>query len=176
MRAAVEDDEGSVRQRGKPRPPQPLAPALVETLVVQGRVHRVHIVGRAQEGGEKRLRRLAPTLEAGAVAGRERGRLVEKEELGVAGAPDLAPPALEGAEADDPAPRRPAAAPERPVGPMQAPAAVAQERAARRDRMEFAERIDAVLQRAGGDAGRCVGLRVHLPDSISLKSPPGRKS
>ena len=95
----------------------------------------------------ERLRVGAAADEARPVAGGERRRLVEKEQLGVAVAPDAAMAALERADAGDPLPRRPAATAERLVGAMEAPAAVAHQRAARGDGDERAVGIDAVLQR-----------------------------
>jgi hypothetical protein len=85
----------------------------------------------------------------GAVAGRERGRLVEEEELGVEAAPDVALAALEVEHAADPAPRRPAPGVERARIGVEAAAAVAEQRAARRHGEERAEGVDAILQRHG---------------------------
>ena len=41
------------------------------------------------------LRIRPPALEAGAMTGRQRGRLVEEKQLGIAGAPDVSMPSLE---------------------------------------------------------------------------------
>ena len=113
---------------------------------------RLHPSGRrragAGKGGKKRLRRRAPALEAGSVARGERGRLVEKEELRVASPPNLTLAVLERADADDPAPRRPPSAGQRPIVPMDPPASVAHQPAALGDGMKFAERVDAILQRS----------------------------
>ena len=105
--APVARDHRPVRQVAEPRPPQSLCGDSRPARDAALRPSRRRRPG-AGKGGEKGLRRLAPALEAGAVAGGERGRLVEKKELGVAIAPHLAPAALERADADDPAPRRPA--------------------------------------------------------------------
>ena len=73
----------------------------------------------------------AAALEAGAMPGGQRGRLVEEEQLGVAvGLHQLPAPALELEQAGDPLPGRPAARLERLVGQMEAAAAVAHHQAA----------------------------------------------
>src|SRR3984957_19151052 len=83
------------------------------------------------------------------MAGRERGRLVEKKQLGVEAAPDVAPAALEIEHAADPLPRRPAPRRQRPGVGVETPAAVAEQSAARRHGNELAEWGDAILQRHG---------------------------
>ena len=81
------------------------------------------------------------------MAGGERGRLVEEEELGVALAPHVAPAVLERADADNPVLRRPAAAASVSVVAMQPAAAIAHRAAALGDSVKVAKRIDAILQR-----------------------------
>ena len=90
-----------------------------------------------------------PALEARAVTGGERGRLVEEKELRVIPAPDVAAPALEFADANEPVLVFPAAAAQGLIVAMQPPAAIAHQAAALGDGVQFAERIDAILQRPG---------------------------
>src|SRR6202043_1257933 len=92
---------------------------------------------------------LAAALEAGPMPGRERGRLVEKKQLGVEAAPDVAPAALEIEHAADPLPRRPAPRRQRLGVGVKTAAAIAAERAARRHGKQLAEWSDAILQRHG---------------------------
>ena len=111
--------------------------------------NRVHVVGAGRPAGERReigFGRGAPALEARAVAGRERHRLVG-EESRCRPRSRPSPATLEFADADDPAPRRPAALQALRVV-VQPAAAVAHHLAPRAHRMEVAERIDAVLQRS----------------------------
>ena len=83
------------------------------------------------------------------MAGGERGRLVEEEELRVVPAPDVAAPVLEFADANEPVLVFPAAAAKSLIVAMQPPAAIAHEPATLGDGVQFAERIDAILQRPG---------------------------
>ena len=83
------------------------------------------------------------------MAGGERGRLVEEKELRVISAPDVAAAVLEFADADEPVLVLPAAAAQRLIVAMQPPAAIAHHPAALSDGVQFAERIDAILQRPG---------------------------
>src|SRR5271170_3911883 len=122
-------DHRPLRQVAEPRPPYSFC-TILDPLAMQRFVHRVGAARTTGKGGEKGLRRLAPALEAGAVPGGERGRLVEEKELGVAIAPHLAPAALERADAGDPTPRCPAPAAQRPIAAMQPPAAIAHQPAA----------------------------------------------
>src|SRR5580704_16028758 len=119
-------------------------------------VHRLHAPRRAGESGDKGFRGLPAALEARTVAGGERGRLVEEKELRVISDPDVAAPSLEFADADEPVVGLPSAAAQRPVVAMQPPAAIAHHAAALGDGVQFAERIDAILQRPGSlrHAGR----------------------
>ena len=100
-------------------------------------------VGRAPEFHVLVVAR-ALALGAGAMAGRKRGGLVKKKQLGVfSGRHDIAPAAAEFEQAIDPRDH-----PHRPFDPagfvMQA-AAVAHEAAARGQRDDIAERCDTVL-------------------------------
>ena len=95
----------------------------------------------------KSLGIFAAALEARPVTSRERSRLVKKEQLGVVTAPDVALAALEVENAADPLPRRPAPRRQCLCVGVKAPAAVAEQRPARRHGIEFTERIDTVLQR-----------------------------
>src|SRR5262249_28322322 len=124
----------------------------VEPLSLQ---HNVHLTGarrgaesmRARPSSRKRGCVGAATFEAGAMAGGQRGRLVEEEQLSVALAPDLPVPVLEREPAAYPCARGPTPARQRAVVSMEAAAAVAKEQTARLNGAKFAERIDAVLQR-----------------------------
>jgi hypothetical protein len=97
------------------------------------------------------------------VAGRERGRLVEEEELGEASRLQqrVPAPAAELEPAGDPALRRPAPA-DPPGGVVQA-AAVAVDEAARRIGDQLAERRDPVLQRHSLNRSRAVVVS-DIPD------------
>ena len=103
----------------------------------------------AGKSGDKGFRGLPAALEARAVAGGERGRLVEKEELRVVAPPDVALASFEFADADEPVLILSAAATERLIVAMQPSAAVTHHGAALGDGVQFAERIDAILQRPG---------------------------
>src|SRR5271166_3505325 len=168
MRAALPEDHRAVGQNIEARPPERLF-SVNQTLAMQHLVHRVSAkAGAIGKGGQERLRRLVPAFETWAVAGGERGRLVEKEELGIAAAPDLAPSPTEFAHADDPAPVRPAPRAQRPVIAMEPSATIAHHRPPRGDGMKRAERIDAILKRASGlrvDGCR-IALRLHLADPL----------
>jgi hypothetical protein len=125
--------------------------AAVKPLGVQ---HQIHLVGaralakleRLCQNRAKRFGILAPAFEAGPVPGGERGHLVEKKQLGVIAAPDVALAVLEVEHAADPLPRRPAALGQLRSSVVEAPAAIAHEQAARAGREPFAEWIDAILQ------------------------------
>src|SRR4029077_8413762 len=96
-------------------------------------------------GKQHRIR--APALEARPMPGRERRDLIEEKQIGEARSPNVVAPPLELQHAADPLARGPAAPAQRPAVAMKAPAAIAEEHSARRRRDQFAERIDAVLQR-----------------------------
>src|ERR1700733_3232855 len=96
---AITHDHRPVRQVAEPRPPDQFAP-VPDPLAMEPFVHRLHALWSAGKSLDKGFRRLPPALEARAVAGGERGRLVEKEELRVVAPPDVAAPALEFADAD----------------------------------------------------------------------------
>src|SRR5207244_2612339 len=89
----------------------------------------------------------AAAFEAGPVPGRKRGRLVEKEQLGIAAAPDRAMAPLESRHATDPLAGNPAPRAERAIVAMQPAAAIAHEQSAGDNGDELAERSNAVLQR-----------------------------
>jgi hypothetical protein len=146
MGETVANDHSPVRQIGEPRAPEALRFS-VESFAMQDFVHGVNACRRAGKGGEERLRRLAPALETGSVAGGERSRLVEKEKVGVSRTPHFAPPPFEFAAADNPALRGPAPGGQCPIVAMKPSAAVAQHCAPRRDGVKAPERIDSVLQR-----------------------------
>src|SRR6185295_14266797 len=95
------------------------------------------------------LRVGAPAFEARTVASRERGDLVEEEQLGVVAAPDVALASLEVQDAADPLPRRPAPVSQGAVVAMKLAAAIAEQQPARGIGDERTERIDAILQRHG---------------------------
>ena len=81
--------------------------AAIEALGVQ---HPVDLGGAwsgvvpaaASKGGSEGLGIRAAALEAGAMTSGQRGRLIEKEQLGIALAPDVAVAALEFEPAADP--------------------------------------------------------------------------
>ena len=112
-------------------------------------VHRLHVARSAGKSGDKGFRGLPAALETWAMAGGEGGRLVEEKELRIVPAPDVAASALEFADANEPVLVFPAAAAERLIVAMQAPAAIAHQPAAHGHGLQFAERIDAILQRPG---------------------------
>ena len=126
-------------------------------------------------------------LETGAMAGGERGRLIEKEEFGVASAPHLAPPAFERANTDDPALRGPT--PSRQESDRR-------DAAARRDCPSWAPRSETAwnspngstrsCSRAGNFGGRweswvelrsaIIWLKAHGHRLCAAKGPPGWRS
>src|SRR5262245_37759011 len=106
------------------------------------------------ESRSKSLRIGAAALEAGTMAGGERGRLIQEEQFGVARAPNVAVPAFEVEHAADPAARDPAPRAQRAVSAMKPPAAIAEHEAARRVGEQIAEWIDAI-----GKRHRCFALR-----------------
>src|SRR5439155_794137 len=132
-----------------------------EPLLVQPLVDLV----RAARSGEREesLVVLAPAERAGAVPGRERGRLVEEEQLGEPPRLQqrLPPPAAELEPAGDPALRRRAPA-NPPVVVMEA-AAIAIDEPAGGVGDELAERSDPVLQR-------------HRPGRVSRTTTSGEGS
>src|SRR4030081_1305618 len=150
---------GRIRQRKKgavgqivDRQPMSAFRAAVETLgvahaVALGRAGNDAAPVPASKGAGEGLRIRPTALEAGTMAGGERGRLIEEEQLGVAFAPDVAVAALEFKPAADPAARDPAPCAERAVVAVEAPAAVAEKKSARRIRKEIAEGIDAAGER-----------------------------
>ena len=126
----------------------------------------------------ERLRVLAPAFEARPVAGRERGRLVEEEQFGVALAPDLAMTVVEirarqQIHCRDTQRRRVSVRSSR----VDAPAAVAHEQAARGIGEQFAERIDAILQRHAATRSESRNkqhvscLDLGSPSSYSCRAP-----
>ena len=121
-----------------------LPPFLVETAVDLVRPET------AAEAVAKPQRVGATTLETGAVSRRKGGRLIEKEQLGVTGAPDRAASSLEFAATGDSGAARPAPGAERAVVAVQAPAAIAHERPPLGRHAKLAEGIYAVGQGAGG--------------------------
>jgi hypothetical protein len=91
---------------------------------------------------------LAAAFEAWPVAGREGRHLIEKEQLGVAVAPDLALAVIEFEFAADPLQRRPAAASQLAITVMNAPAPIAQHR----------PREDAANNSPKGETRDCSGI------------------
>ena len=81
--------------------------------------------------------------------GRQRGRLIEKEQLGVEPAPDVAMAALEVEHAANPLPRCPAPRRQRLRIGMETPAAIAQEQSACRHSSKVAERVYAICSGIG---------------------------
>src|SRR5205814_5725378 len=118
--------------------------AAVEPLGVENAVH----LGRAR--GHRRVPRGGPAcrkgegvaaaaFEAGPVPGSQRGRLVEKEQLGIAVAPNRAMTLLELRDAADPLARGPAPRAERAIIAMEPAAAIAHEPSSGRDGDELSE-------------------------------------
>src|SRR4051812_48094108 len=81
------------------------------------------------------------------MTGCQRGRLVEKEQVGVAVLPDFVTPLFEGENTANPLSRGPATISQRPGVAVKTPAAIAIEQSACRCRDQVAKRIDTVLQR-----------------------------
>src|SRR5262249_10914939 len=107
-RLSVERDECTIGQRIDGATTQPLG-ASAQALGVQHLVHLVRQGARAQLARPapalgKRLCLLAAALEAGAMAGCERGWLIEKKQLGKEPAPDIPVAAFEIEDAADPSP------------------------------------------------------------------------
>src|SRR5260370_34420905 len=100
--------------------------AAVEPLGVKNAVH----LGRARR--RRRMLRGGPAcrkgdgvaaaaFEAGPVSGRKRGRLVEKEQLGIAAAPDRAMASLKSRHAADPLAGNPPPSAQRAIIPLHPP-------------------------------------------------------
>ena len=142
---------GSARELGAVGdfPPLRADPLGMQRHVHLGRPGRCGPAARLGPQRRKALGIAAAALEAGAMAGGQRRRLVEEEQLGVAVGLHhrLAVPALELEHAGDPLPGGPAAGPERPVGQMEGAAAVAHHEAAVRRGDDLALGRDAVLER-----------------------------
>src|SRR5579859_5142387 len=154
---AVERDEHPVRQIAEPREIGDLLAARRYALAVQHGIDRVgaarpldaeHRVA-GKPGVDEAVVVAPAALGAWAVAGGERRRLVEEEQLGVAvGLHQLASAALELQQASDPAPPHPALQRQQLlVHRVKAAAAVAEQRAARRRLDDLAPRRYAILQR-----------------------------
>src|SRR5215471_2418729 len=130
-------------------------PAFGAAIKPLGMQHAIHL-GRARRGVEavaaregcgERLGVGAPALEAGAMTGSERSRLIEEEQFGVTAPPDLAMTALEFEPAADPGARHPAPQAEGAIVTMKTSAAVAEQRPSRGVSKQVAERIHAVRKR-----------------------------
>ena len=151
-RLALLQDEGAVRELSDRRAVEaPLVRSRIETLGVELGVDRVgsDLAGmEVAPDGDQPVVVLAPALRTGAMAGCERGHLVEEEELGVAARLQqrLRLPAAELEPARDPALHRVATA-NAALGVVEA-AAVAVHEASGRVRDQVAERRDPVLERA----------------------------
>jgi hypothetical protein len=112
---------------------------------------------------------LATALKAWPMTSGERGRLIEKEQLGIEPAPDVAMTPSELGDTADPLPRRPAARRERLRVGVKSPAAITHEQAASRCAEQFAKRIDPILQRHGQSRlhGHGAGTaRAHKPWTV----------
>src|SRR6516165_193116 len=150
-RFAAARDDSAVGQRIDVAPMHALD-ASAKTLGVQHLVHRGSVRPCRKPSclapclGEG-FRILAAALEARPMPGRQRRHLIDKKQLGVVAAPHVALPALEIEHAANPLPRRPAPPGQRFCVGMKAAAAVAEQRAARGSRKQFAERVHPVLQR-----------------------------
>src|SRR6185437_4837325 len=115
-------------------------------LGVQHLVHRRRRRALLLAGEQRRkgFRVLAPAFEARPVAGGERCHLVEKEQLGVIAAPDVALAVVEFEYAADPLPRYPAASRQRLIVEMKFAAAIAHQRPARWIGEQVTKGIDAI--------------------------------
>ena len=103
----------------------------------------------------------AAALEARAMSSRERGRLIEEKQCGVAIAPDRMMAPLEAAARSRSIAARPSAALSQTlIVAVKAPAAIAHKKPARGRGDQLAERIDAVLQRHLLGAS-CAALGMH---------------
>ena len=147
----------------------PSSRSACRTLSMAGALARLRFAG--EQRGEA-FRVPAPAFETGPVAGGERRHLVEEEQFGVAVAPDVALAVFEIEPAANPLPRGPAARAERLALVMQPPAAIAHQRAARGRGEQFAEGIDAVLQRHGRGSKRG-GRDTYNPATIFVPGRPG---
>src|SRR6185437_4744136 len=130
---------------------QPL-PAVVQPLAMQYRIHlRRQNVSDAIAPLPRRAKPvgvIAAAIEAWAMAGGERGGLVEEEQLGPApAAHHLAPPSPEFADTRQPCRARPALFQQCFAGGVVDDAAVAGEQAAMRVCDDLSKGRDAVLQR-----------------------------
>jgi len=175
-------DNAAVGQAVERAPVPALGPP-VEPLCVQ---HAIDLVrGHSRPAGERRRecpRVGAPALEAGPVTGRQRRRLIEEEQLGVAPAPNVSMPSLEVEAASNPPARDPAPSAEGLPVAMETAAAIAEQQAARSIGKQIAERIDAVGQRhCDSSCGRPISnaenlalrpVKDHAP--AADRSPPWR--
>src|ERR1700722_11338592 len=148
---AAERDESAVGQCIDVAPVQALA-APAQAFAVQHLVHLGGIGPLGKPAGHapclgKGLRLFAATLETGPVAGGQRGRLVEKKQLGIKAAPNVALASLEFEHAANPLPRLPAPCGQRLGISVKPPAAVAEKGAARRSGKQRAEWVHPILQR-----------------------------
>lgn len=110
----------------------------------------------SDRGGEVACGRAA-ALVAGAVASGERCRLVEKEELGVAGPHDCAVPVPEGKATADPCHGTPTSRANLAVVVVKPATAIPHQQTAVSDRMETSVRRDAVAVRS---VGQVRGFRI----------------
>lgn len=149
VKLAVEDMARAIRSLCALDRMESFAPSL-SSLAVKATVHRIRtgLFMRAERKGRKEGVRLrAATFETRPVTGGERGDFIEKEQLGIACAPNHALALFELAHACNPATRHMPARAETTVVTMKAAAPIAHQRAARRCRVKFASGINAVLQR-----------------------------
>src|SRR5712692_6215486 len=147
--------------------------AAIEPLGVKNAVHLGRARGhRCVPRGGPACRKgdgvAAAAFEAGPVPGRERGRLVQKEQLGIAVAPDRAMAPLESRHATDPLAGNPAPRAERAIVAMQPAAAIAHELAAGGNGDELAERSDAVLERHAESMSSSVPVQQRTTPALCL--------
>ena len=156
-RRAVELHHAAVRQCGEPLQVGALVPPPIQPVAVEQAIHRIgrrvlHIVRHAP-GGPESLVVDVPAVRARSVAGGERRRLVEEEELGPRSwSHDRAPAPAKLRPAGDPAPDLPRA--DDPPGVVVQHAAVAHQRAALGCGDDLARGSDAVLARHFGQNAR----------------------
>ena len=158
MRRAVHLDKCAVRQIVEGRPPTALASdGAVDAVLVQGPIHgfgarRLGQVQRRLPGGAPRVIILASAFVARAMSGGDGDCFVQKEEFRVAvRRHHVALTAAKHGEADDPIVVCPAPPAEFFCVAVQN-TAIAHEIAARRIRLDGAERCHSVLQRHGSNA------------------------
>ena len=136
VQCSVKLHESGVRQHIDRAAMQSL-PSSSEALAMQHKIHLVRVRSHRQPFGlaprlGEGFRVLAAALETGPVSGSERCWLIKEKQFGVVTTPDVALAALEIEHAADPLPRCPPPRRQRLGVGMKTPAAIAEQRPARR--------------------------------------------